>query len=32
MTNNFALDIRAGYALSRKADDFFAGTGFAIRY
>ena len=32
VTPNFQLDIRAGIGLSRRADDFFAGTGFAIRY
>lgn len=32
VTPNFQLDIRAGLGLSRSADDFFAGTGFAVRY
>jgi hypothetical protein len=32
VTNNFQLDIRAGLGLNRAADDFFAGTGFAVRY
>lgn len=32
VTPNFQLDIRAGIGLSRSADDFFAGTGFGIRY
>lgn len=32
ITNNFQYDIRAGYGLNRAADDFFAGTGFAVRY
>lgn len=32
VTNNFQLDIRAGVGLSRNADDFFAGTGFGLRY
>lgn len=32
VTPNFQLDIRAGIGLSRSADDFFAGTGFAVRY
>ncbi|MBX9623595.1 MAG: transporter [Gemmataceae bacterium] len=32
VTPNFQLDVRAGVGLSRNADDFFAGTGFAVRY
>lgn len=32
ITDNFQLDIRAGVGLNRAADDFFAGTGFGIRY
>jgi hypothetical protein len=32
VTPNFQLDIRAGMGLNRHADDFFAGSGFAIRY
>jgi hypothetical protein len=32
VTNNFQLDIRAGLGLNQAADDFFAGTGFAVRY
>lgn len=32
VTPNFQLDIRAGLGLSRAADDFFTGTGFAVRY
>jgi hypothetical protein len=32
ITNNFQLDIRAGVGLNRRADDFFAGSGFAVRY
>lgn len=32
VTPNFQLDIRAGVGLNRRADDFFAGTGFAYRY
>jgi hypothetical protein len=32
VTPNFQLDIRAGIGLSRSADDFFAGAGFAVRY
>lgn len=32
ITDNFQLDIRIGVGLNRAADDFFAGTGFGIRY
>ena len=32
INNNFQLDIRAGIGLNRYADDFFAGSGFAVRY
>jgi hypothetical protein len=32
VTPNFQLDMRAGIGLSKSADDFFAGTGFAVRY
>jgi len=32
VTPNFQLDIRAGLGLNERADDFFAGTGFAVRY
>jgi hypothetical protein len=32
VTPNFQLDVRAGLGLSSSADDFFAGTGFAVRY
>jgi hypothetical protein len=32
VTNDFALDIRAGVGLNRAADDFFAGTGLVYRY
>ena len=32
LTPNIQLDIRAGLGLNRHADDFFAGTGFAVRY
>lgn len=31
-TNNFQVDIRAGWGLNRHADDFFTGSGFAVRY
>lgn len=32
VTYDFQLDIRAGVGLNRHADDFFAGSGFVIRY
>ncbi len=32
VTNNFQLDIRAGIGLNDHAADFFAGSGFAVRY
>jgi hypothetical protein len=32
VTNNFQLDIRAGFGLNRHAEDFFTGAGFAVRY
>jgi outer membrane putative beta-barrel porin/alpha-amylase len=32
VTPNFQLDIRGGVGLSRQADDFFVGSGFAVRY
>jgi hypothetical protein len=32
VTPNFQLDIRAGLGLSQRADDFFVGSGFAVRY
>lgn len=32
VTSNFQLDIRAGMGLNRHAEDFFAGSGFAVRY
>lgn len=31
-TPNLQFDIRAGVGLNRRADDFFVGTGFAVRY
>jgi hypothetical protein len=31
VTPNFQLDIRAGVGLSQQADDFFVGSGFAVR-
>jgi hypothetical protein len=32
LTPTFQLDIRAGVGLNRHAADFFAGTGFAVKY
>ena len=32
ITDNFQVDIRAGVGLNRAANDFFAGSGFGIRY
>jgi hypothetical protein len=32
VTNNFQLDIRGGVGLNRHAEDFFVGSGFAVRY
>lgn len=32
VTPNFQLDIRAGVGLNRQADDYFVGSGFAVRY
>jgi hypothetical protein len=29
---NIQVDIRAGFGLSGRPDDFFAGTGFSIRF
>lgn len=29
---NLQFDVRAGFGLNRRADDFFAGSGFAVRY
>jgi len=31
-TKNFEMDIRAGIGLNGQANDFLAGTGFAVRY
>jgi Putative MetA-pathway of phenol degradation len=31
-TPNFQLDVRVGWGLTKSADDFFAGTGFSVRY
>jgi hypothetical protein len=32
VTRNLQLDIRAGIGLNKHAADYFAGTGFAVRY
>ena len=32
VNNNFQLDVRAGWGLNDQANDFFAGTGGAIRF
>ena len=32
VTPNIQLDIRAGFGLSGRPDDFFTGTGFSIRF
>lgn len=32
LTPNIQFDVRAGVGLSRTADDYFAGTGFGVRY
>jgi hypothetical protein len=32
LTTNMQLDIRAGFGLSGRPDDFFAGTGFSVRF
>lgn len=32
VTPLFQLDIRVGFGLNRHSDDFFAGTGFAVKY
>jgi len=31
-TEDFEMDIRAGIGLNGQANDFLAGTGFAVRY
>ena len=31
VNNNFQLDVRAGVGLNEAADDYFVGTGFAVR-
>ena len=32
LTPDIQFDVRTGVGLNRHADDFFAGTGFAVRY
>jgi hypothetical protein len=32
VTDDLQLDVRAGVGLNRRAADFFAGSGFAVRY
>jgi len=32
ITNNFQLDARVGFGLNDRADDFFTGAGFAVRF
>ncbi|MSR54220.1 MAG: transporter [Gemmataceae bacterium] len=32
VTPLFQLDIRVGFGLNKHSDDFFAGTGFAVKY
>ena len=32
ITRNLAVDVRAGFGLTKAANDFLAGTGFAVRY
>jgi hypothetical protein len=32
VTNNFQLDIRAGLGLNAHADNYFAGSGFSVRF
>lgn len=32
VNNDLQLDVRAGYGLNSRADDFFTGAGFAVRY
>ena len=32
VTNNLAIDIRAGAGLNKQANDFLVGVGFAVRY
>ena len=32
LTTNMQVDIRAGFGLSGRPDDFFTGTGFSVRF
>jgi hypothetical protein len=32
LTPNMQVDIRAGFGLSGRPDDFFTGTGFSVRF
>jgi hypothetical protein len=32
VNNNFQLDIRAGWGLNDRSDDFFTGIGGAVRF
>jgi hypothetical protein len=32
LTPDFQYDVRAGVGLNRHSDDYFLGTGFAVRY
>jgi len=32
ITKDFGADIRAGVGLNQQANDFLAGTGFAVRF
>jgi hypothetical protein len=32
ITDNLAVDVRAGVGLNRQANDFLAGAGFSVRY
>ena len=32
ITPNIQVDIRAGFGLSGRPDDFFTGTGFSVRF
>ena len=32
LTTNMQLDVRAGFGLSGRPDDFFTGAGFSVRF
>ena len=32
LTPNIQLDLRAGFGLSGRPNDFFTGTGFSVRF